>query len=190
MTPARHSAIADLHWLYSVGITMFQRSTAGPMWERGAMYRVAGKAKGETMRVKATPDYVRDGPDVEAMARLGGIERRLHALAMQDPQAARALAAAFGHAGATWAAHAWHGKPRGSIVALFPLVPSGIELVARARRQSKNALELSDADRLRIEVVIDDITDGRDRLRRQLITRATGEAEALLEHALRLWVAT
>lgn len=240
MTIAESRAAAELHWYYSTGITLFQRSTAGPMWERAEMLYARGKPGPNTMPVRETKDYRRDMVNEPLWERAGACERRFTAIALADPQAARCLAFVFGHPGAKWAAERWYNVPaRGAIVAAFELVPSGVQLVERAKRFEKcgrcehirwahgervevdattgkrttvrfcrhvtrekgkadvackcggfvEKLDVSDADRLREEVRADDITQGRDALRRQLITRATGEAEALLEHALRLWCA-
>jgi hypothetical protein len=234
MSRALNTASADLTWLFTVAVTSVERSTLGPQLDRLELYSVhAPKAVGETMALRETRDYLREGPDVAVSVRAGKLRRRLEAIKLASPELARALGAAYGHEGAKWA---WH--RRGRIVALFQLTESGKALTERAKRSEScsrcgharsrhaervevddagkrtrvefcmcsvkhqdgdkpctcsgydDALELSDAERLRTEVEIDGITNGRDAIRRQLITRAEREAEALLERALRAWVAT
>lgn len=50
------------------------------------------------------------------------------------------------------------------------------------------SLERSDADILRVELVVDDVTGGKDALRRALIGRASREAGELLDRSLAMWV--
>lgn len=229
MTPALATAAADLTWLFSAGISAFERSPSGPMLERAWMFSTPG-VKNRTI-VTAHPMHEthairRDEPDRKTLIRYGRVSRRLRALAALDPLAAEALSLAFGNAGARWAAHDWRGKPKGREVALFPLVPSGRELVERVRRmelcqacghaRAKHgercdetvrplkvtrcchakgcacggfaaSLERSDADVLRVELVVDDVTGGKDALRRALIARASRESLSLLDSSLSLW---
>ncbi len=182
------AAAADLNWLYETAIPYFERSTFGPVLERQELYYVV-RDTGWQDRVTAWPtaEYNssnREPPSRGLSIRAGAIWSKLQDIAQRSPQHARALAFAFGHDGAAYAR-----TERGRTVALFPLVPAGIALIARARRASNGSLDMSDADRLRVEVTVDFITGGRDRLRRQLITVALREAEALLTEALEMWVA-
>lgn len=219
MRGALRMATADLTWYFERGIPMVERSPSGYMLERADTFKprqrrdperaIARRERRQRMRAtgewEPSPDELtavpmhevtssnRVEPDVEASLRKGKVETRLKALALEDPQAARALGAAFGHAGAKWAHH-----ERGRNVALFPLTEAGRELVDRAKRAS--TLDLNDAERLYIEVEIDRLSRLREArgskatpvamARRRLITMAEKEAAELLASALELWVRT
>jgi hypothetical protein len=224
-------AAADLSWFLSAGLSSFERSPSGPMLERAWLFSTPGvkhRAVLTARPISETVSATREEPDHRTLIRYGRVSRRLRALAALDPLAAEALSLAFGNAGARWAAHDWKGRPRGREVALFPLVPHGVELVARVRRHElcagcgharsrhgeradetvqppkvvrcchgkdcacggfRASLERSDADVLRVEVVVDDVTRGKDALRHALVNRAYREAAELLERSLALWVA-
>ncbi len=188
MTPELIRATAELVWFFETGIPSFERSNWGAALERYANL-AASRQKFDRDAVTAWPSkssqFVSQAepPDDSTLIRYGEVSRRLHRVALADPQAARALGLAFGAEGAKWAR-----SDRGRMVALFPLIPAGIALVARARRHSRGDLTLSDADRLRVEVTVDSITSGRDATRRRLIIMASAEATDLLAHALRVWM--
>lgn len=223
MSYAVNTASATLSWYFTHGITAFSRSTTGPMWERAANLYARGKSGPDTMPVRETKDYRRDMVAEDTWVKIGGIKKRLDAIAALDPQAARCLAAVYGHEGAKWSYERWrYVRPRGSIVAAFVLVPSGQALLSRSRRyetcrfcgharcqhgerveENKRHVScheacacsgfsamhhMSDTEVLRSEVRADDLNQGRDALRRQLIVRAEREAGELLERALRMWV--
>lgn len=210
-------ATADLTWYFEHGVTMSERSPSGYMLERADTFKPRKRRDPERSqarrdrrrRMRATgewepsPDELTAQPIHETVtssrsdafdedvpiresknSRKGMVDRRLKAIALADPHAARALVAAFGVQGAKWAHH-----QRGRNVALFPLTVAGAELIARSRRLSPR-LDMNDAERLHVEVEIDRIQDGRDAIRRRLITRATVEAAGLLGAALELWVRT
>lgn len=185
-------AAADLSWFFSTGTSAFERSTSGGMLERARVYALPRQTAAELRDAEpltAQPMHetrARAGVEFDeaTLARYGDLSRRMGRLARRDPLSARALACAFGDEGAKWATHRL-----GRAVALFSLVPSGIALVKRARAGSKGDLTLSDADRLRVEVVLDGV-QGRDAVRRALVARATLEAAELLTGALRAWEGT
>lgn len=200
MTPAQIKATSDLTWYFEHGIPSFERSAMGPMLERADLYRVPRSIDHDLLRAnfarkpheppafaitarptRETHPCEREEPTRALLVRYGLVNRRLSHIARIDPQAARALAHAFGSDGAHWARH-----ERGRCVALFRLVPAGEALLARSRRVP--GIPLTDAQRIRVQVVIDHETRGRDRIRRQLIATAMREANELLTRALALWV--
>ena len=203
MTPGHIRATADLTWFFEHGVPAFERSAMGPMLERAALFHVRHVLERETLlarfarkpheppigQVTARPmrevhTSQRDEPDRRTSVRYGEVRGRLMRIAAMDPQAARALGFGLGDEGATWTRH-----ERGRCVALFPLVPAGIALIARARRAlPPDRAGASDRHLLRVELVLDAITKGRDPARRQLIKVATREANELLTRALTLWV--
>lgn len=200
MTPGQIKATKDLTWYFEHGIPSFERSALGAMLERAELYRVPRMYDRERVlasfarRPNEPPPHPvtarptrevhaceREEPTRALLVRYGLVNRRLATVARIDPQAARALALAFGADGAEWARHA-----RGRCVALFRLVPAGEALLARSKRVP--GIPLSDAQRIRVQVVIDHETRGRDKVRRQLIAAAMREANELLTRALCLWV--
>lgn len=200
MTPGQIKATKDLTWFFEHGVTAFERSPTGPMLERAALFHVRRPVDRELLlarfarepwdppvgEITARPtreqhQCEREEPQKTTLERYGAVSRRLERVARLDPQAARALALAFGSDGAHWARH-----ERGRCVALFRLVPGGTALLARAKRAG--GFVLSDAERIRVQVVIDHETRGRDKPRRQLIATAMREANELLTRALCLWV--
>jgi hypothetical protein len=207
MTPAMIKATVDLCWYFEVGVCAFERSTAGYMLERAEMYSTRGTRRSGPITaqpIRETKSRNGTEPDDAVLVKYGAVSRRLARVGLADPQAARALGAAFGPEGAKYARH-----ERGRCVAIFPLVEHGRALVKRSRDRAylylrphaigpltrkedqwrTEALQrLSDADRLRVEVELDTITRGKDKERRALITLATREATELLNHALSLWV--
>lgn len=251
MTTLRE-AERDLQWLMEYGTCAFERSPSGAILERQRIRRIRHRpdpailaARLDRARrhawqepppgaitaqpIRETITSEREEPDMGVLVRYGAATRKLERVAEADPQAARALALAFGADGAKWARH-----ERGRVVALFPLVASGIAIVRRVRAAECCALcgharsahhvepagddhhgprpscsrckpckvtgiqgahhflgglDLSDADRLRVQVEVDWVTGGKlDRARRALITAATNEGHELLAHALGLWV--
>lgn len=200
MTPGQIQATKDLTWFFEHGVPAFERSPTGPMLERAALFHVRRTVDPELLlarfarepweppigEITARPMHEthsceREEPSKQLLERYGRVSRRLERIARLDPQAARALALSFGADGAHWAQH-----ERGRCVALFRLVPAGQALLARAKRAG--GFVLSDAERIRVQVVLDHETRGRDKPRRQLITAAMHEANELLTRALCLWV--
>lgn len=213
------AATSDLTWFFEYGVIAFERSPSGAMWGRARDMQpptrrdpeLARAKRERRLRMKATGEWespldeltavpmhaeqphARNEPDTGVSERHGKVSRRLAMVALADPQAARALAAAFGHEGAKWSHH-----ESGRNVALFPLTVAGRELIARARRVS--SLEMTDAQRLYNEVEVDRLSRLRElrgskptpvaMARRRLITMATKEAAELLAAALELWVRT
>lgn len=175
-----------LLWFYEQGVPTYERSTAGEILEQAWLYKVRGLSREKAIDAQPTKETrapSRSEHVLKTLLKYGQVSRRLSSVAATDPQAARALGAAFGAEGASYARH-----ERGRCVALFPLVPSGIALIARSRKTSSGDLVLNDRDRLRIEVELDTILRGSDKRRRELIDLAERQAHALLEHALALWV--
>ena len=179
----RASDAALLDWIFSTGISAFERSTMGFALERAELFAMPRAANAP--EVTARPIHSRQHepsqePDEAAMRKAGGVWRRL----LKVPAAHRdVLERWHGVEGAKWARH-----ERGRVVALFPVVPSGAELVLRARRHAVNRLELSDADRLRVEVELDAVRKSGDDMRRRLIVLATREGLALYDEAIASWV--
>lgn len=207
----------DLTWYFEVGVCAFERSPSGAMWgrahdmqpprrrdpelllakrERRQRMKATGVYEPELDELTAVPmheeqPHARNEPDTDVSERHGRVSGRLERVALQDPQAARALAAAFGHEGAKWSHH-----ESGRNVALFPLTDAGRELIARAKAVSQ--LALNDAQRLYNEVEVDRLSKLREQrqkraptpvaaARRRLITMATKEAAELLAAALELY---
>jgi hypothetical protein len=176
-----HRASADLTWFYSVGASAFERSTCGPMLERAALYalepsparEVTARPMHETRPVGGV-EY-----DEAVLARYGDLSRRMLRLRERDPLAVRALELAFGHTGACWAA-----SVRGRCVALFVLVPDGQALLRRARRKGST---LPDADLVRVEVALADVS-AADPHRVARVAGATLEARKLLNSAVKAWL--
>lgn len=176
----------DLDMLFSTGISAFERSTFGPALERASLFSVDAPHVPDD-QVTAWPmhpsrENLAHEPDVVQMRRIGEIRRRMLRV---EPVHREVLERWHGSEGAKWAHH-----ERGRVVALFMLTKHGAELVARARRAAKGSmLELSDADRLRVEVELDAVKHGKDEIRRRLITLAMREGEALYEAAFMAWEA-
>lgn len=176
----------DLDKLFSEGISAFERSTFGTALERAWLFAVDGPRVPDE-QVTAWPmhparESLANEPDVVLMAQIGEIRRRM--LRVQ-PAHREVLERWHGSEGAKWAHH-----ERGRVVALYPLTKHGAELVARARRAAKGSLlELSDSDRLRVEVELDAVKNGKDEIRRRLITLATREGEAMYAAAFAAWEA-
>lgn len=183
MRHADVAASADLSWYFGAGISTFERSTSGPMLERQALFYVRHPECGElTARPTAeTRAHHAPEPDDAILVRYGRISRRLARVAAVDPLSARVLAAAFGSEGARWARH-----ERGRTAALLVFTPSGLALLERTR-QDTTRFDLSDRDRLAVEVEVDLATGGRATARRMLIVRGLVEAAELLREALQAW---
>lgn len=184
----RDQRIADslrLDRHFSVGISAFERSTFGVQLERAELFSV--ERVWPQPEITAQPTGKREQsqavePDHTLMAEYGYISRRL---ARMPARLRDALSRWHGDSGAEWANH-----KRGRCVALFPLTRSGAELIAMERRQATGAaLELSDAERLRNAVLLDDV-QAKESIRRRLITMATREAHALYEAAQEAWEGT
>jgi hypothetical protein len=186
----RHGKIADclrLDHHFSVGTSAFERSVFGTQLARAEMYyqvRTPGPRAEVTARPRTMREYMPPAdPNEFLMVEYGYVSRRL---ARMPVRLREALSRWHGDSGAEWSNH-----KRGRCVALFPLTRSGTELVAMERRQaSAAALELSDAERLRNAVLLDDVQNGRDSIRRRLITMATREAHALYTAAQTAWEET
>jgi hypothetical protein len=182
LTHSRHPT--DLAWFFSVGLSSFERSTFGPMLQRAEMFGSVAKRQRKplTARVRSgggsggEPSYE---PDERTLIRFGDVSRRLGRVA---PRLVEVLALYYGDVGESWARH-----PRGRWVALFPLTQAGLALMDLAR-ESGNP-ELSEADRLRVEVELD-FVKGKNATKRALIFEALKQAAALQREADEAWERT
>jgi predicted ArsR family transcriptional regulator len=106
-------------------------------------------------------------------------------VARKSVLAAQVLELYHGDEGAKWS----HCK-RGRSAALYRLTKSGRELIARARRmaaKSGSVLALSDADRLKVEIALDETVPEQDDWRRAKLRDAEMEATALYQRATAEW---
>lgn len=200
MSQSHMRVASDLAWLFSVGQSAFERSALGGMLERAQqthvptptvspelkLARLEASRKGEappdliTAQPNQKPWYEPSvEPDERALLKFGSLSRRLNAVARKNPQAARALGAAFGPVGAACAR--LHSE-QGPLPALLHLVPSGIDELAHARKVFADK-DLTEPDLLRVVVIAD---AARERSSGRM-ARAMEEATELLREALELW---
>lgn len=178
--------LRDLDVVFSSGVTAFSRSTFGYALERAKLYSVQHPPATEEVTARPMlkpPQEPGNEPDIDMMRAIGATLRKLDEVARRDPTSRVVLELLHGNVGAHWAHH-----ERGRMVALFPLTKHGKELIERARRQASGAeFELSDADRLKREVLLDQVQPDPSSMRRRLIVLAMREAQALQDKALTVW---
>lgn len=183
---SKRLSLNDLEWALSEGISLFERSRQGVILEQAWLYNVPSDVLPED--VTAWPSGPRQPatakmPDEIAIGRVGRVRNSLAGLSGTHR---RALELYHGTEGSRWANHVG-----GRLVALFELTEHGAQLIARTRRNAKGALlELSDAERLGVEIQVDATTGGRNEIVRRLITLAKREAQDLYDAAVVSWEAT
>jgi hypothetical protein len=174
-----------LDFAFSEAISAFDRSTFGASLERAWLYTVPSIVRREDVTAWPKPAKRSDPaitPSIEVMTKAGEVHRRLMRL---TPDQRAILQAYHGADGAVWRGH-----KRGSYVALYPATKAGRELIERTRRVAKGAdLDVSDRERFRTTILLDDTTGGRNELIRRLLTLADREARALYDEAIRAWEA-
>jgi hypothetical protein len=143
-----------LTWMWSCGLQAFFRSPSGAMLERQHAMRVVYRPSAELVRerfdraariratglheppvggitAQPTAEFVsssREPPNDADLVRFGAVSSHREKVKAHSSLAVEALDLAFGAEGARWS---W--SEQGRAVALFPLVPAGIALIAGAK---------------------------------------------------------